>query len=47
MNFQEPEVIEMGLAKDLIQDVAHLDTSESAMPSRIKISMAVYVADAE
>lgn len=47
MKFDEPEVIEMGMADDLVQDVIDLDNSEGTMPSRIKFPVAVYVADAE
>ena len=47
MKFDEPEVIEMGMADELVKDEFDLDTSESIMPSRIKIAVAMYVADTE
>lgn len=47
MKFEEPEVIEMGLADELIQDVEDLNNSEAAMPSRIKRVLPVYIAEAE
>ena len=47
MTFNEAEVIEMGMAEELIRDEFDQETSESIMPSRIKLPLAVYVADAE
>ena len=47
MTFDNPEVVELGLAEELIQDDFSQDTTESAMPSKIKLFSAVYVADAE
>jgi len=47
MTFDNPEVVELGRAEELIQDEFSLDTSESAMPSKVKTSAAIYVADAE
>ena len=47
MQFNEPEVVEIGLAEDLIQDVPNLTNSEETTPSKIKTTVAVYVADAE
>jgi hypothetical protein len=47
MNFDNPEVVELGLAEDLIQDDFSQDTTESAMPSKVKLFCAAYVADAE
>jgi hypothetical protein len=47
MTFENPEVVELGLADELIQDEISLETTESAMPSRIKLPAVTYVADAE
>lgn len=47
MTFENPEVVELGPAEELIQDEVSQDTTESAMPSRIKLPAATYVADAE
>lgn len=47
MIFDNPEVIELGIAEELIRDEFDQDTSESVMPSKIKLFSAVYVADAE
>jgi hypothetical protein len=47
MTFDTPEVIELGLAEELIQDEIHLTNSEGTMPARIKRSSTVYAADAE
>jgi hypothetical protein len=47
MTFNEPEVVEMGLAEDLIQDELDEFNSEQVTPSRIKTLSAIYVADAE
>ena len=47
MYFHEAEVVELGLAEELIQDELDQENSESAVPSRIKTLLAVYVADAE
>lgn len=47
MYFHEVEVVELGAAENLIQDVDDLDTSESFEPTRIKNVLAIYIADAE
>jgi hypothetical protein len=47
MYFNEPEVVELGLAQELVQDDIDPVNTEGADPSRIKRSSAVYVADAE
>ncbi|MGH9968715.1 MAG: hypothetical protein ACREBG_12920 [Pyrinomonadaceae bacterium] len=47
MTFNEPEVVEMGLAEDLIHDELDPFNSEDVTPSRIKQLSATYVADAE
>jgi len=47
MTFDNPEVIELGLAEELIQDDIHLTSSEGLMPQRIYRSATVYAADAE
>ena len=47
MTFDNPEVVELGRAEELIQDEFSLDNSECTMPSRIKTSAAIYIADVE
>ncbi len=47
MYFQEAEVIELGLAEELIQDDLDPVNTEGTDPSRIKKSTAVYIDDAE
>ena len=47
MNNHEIEVVELGLAEDLIQDEIELENSEGTVPSRIKLPSTVYTADAE
>jgi hypothetical protein len=47
MNFDNPEVVELGQAEELIQDSIHLTNSEGTMPSKIKRESTVYAADAE
>ena len=47
MTFEIPEIVELGLAEELIQDDLSQDTTESAMPSKVKLFSAVYIADAE
>ena len=47
MYFHEAEVVELGLAEELIEDVEDLFNSEGTEPSKIRTSLAVYVADAE
>ena len=41
------EVVEMGLAEDLIKDSLSPFTTESVNPDKIKDGVAIYVADAE
>ena len=47
MYFHEAEVVELGLAEELIQDDQDLENSEGTVPSRIKTLLTVYAADAE
>jgi hypothetical protein len=47
MNIDNPEVVELGLAEELIQDEFSQDTTESVMPAKVKLPSATYVADAE
>ncbi len=48
MYFNEVEVVELGLAEELIQDTISLDNSEGTHDqNRIKTFSAIYVADAE
>jgi len=47
MTFENPEVVDLGPAEELIQDEVSQNTTESAMPSKVKLSAATYIADAE
>ena len=47
MYFHEAEVVELGPAEELIQDIEDLENSEGTVPSRIKTLSTVYAADAE
>ena len=47
MYFHEAEIVELGQAEDLIQDVESLVNSEGSTPSKIKTSTPIYVADME
>jgi hypothetical protein len=48
MYFNEVEVVELGLAEELIQDEPGFPNSEGATDtSRVKLFSAIYVADAE
>ena len=48
MHFNEAEVVELGLAEELIQDVIGLPNSEGTIDaSRVKTTSTIYVADAE
>jgi hypothetical protein len=47
MTFEIPEIVELGLAEELIQDDFSQDTTESAMPAKVKLFSPAYVADAE
>jgi hypothetical protein len=48
MIFDNPEVVELGLAEELVQDTIGLPNSEGTVDmSRIKTSLGIYVADAE
>jgi hypothetical protein len=48
MYFNEAEVVELGLAEELIQDEPdQVNTEGTQNPTRIKLPSAVYVADAE
>jgi hypothetical protein len=47
MYFHEAEVIELGPAEELIQDVPDLENSEGTVPSKIRTLLTVYAADAE
>jgi hypothetical protein len=47
MTFDNPEVIELGTAEELIRDEFHQDNTEDTMPSRIKTFSAIYIADGE
>ena len=48
MYFDEVEVVELGLAEQLIQDDPHqVNTEGTQEPTRIKLSSAVYIGDAE
>lgn len=47
MTFDNPEVVELGPANDLIEDVPGWDNSEGTVPSKTKIDLIAYAADAE
>jgi hypothetical protein len=47
MYFHEAEVVELGLAEELIQEDPHPVNTEGTEPSRIKLSLALYAAEAE
>ena len=47
MYFHEAEVVELGLAEDLIQDDLNLVNTEGTSPAKIKRPSAVHIADAE
>ena len=47
MNFNNPEVVELGLAEDLVQDEIGMPNSEGTSDSRVKVFSATYIADAE
>lgn len=47
MTFENPEVIELGLAENLIQDTICICNTEGTNPTRIKSTAAIYVADSE
>ena len=47
MTFDNPEVVELGPAEELIRDEFSTETTESAMPSKVKLPSAIYVAEAE
>ena len=47
MTLEIPEIVELGLAEELIQDEFSQDTTESAMPAKVKLFSPAYVADAE
>ena len=48
MTFNNPEVVELGMAEELIQDTFGMPNSEGTTDaSRVKTFSAIYVADAE
>ena len=47
MTFDNPEVVEIGMAEELIQDVFQLNSAEGSMSERVKTFSAIYVADDE
>ena len=47
MTFDNPEVVELGMAEELIRDVFELNSAEGSMSERIKTFSATYVADDE
>ena len=47
MTFNDAEVIEIGAADELIQDLPDMLNTEGTDPAKVKMSLAVYVADAE
>lgn len=47
MYFNEAEVVELGLAEELIQDTIGLPNDEGTVPAKFESALAVYEADAE
>lgn len=47
MNFENPEVIELGAAEELIQDTMGLPNTEGTAPAKYHSSQTIYVTDAE
>ncbi|HEU4797033.1 MAG TPA: hypothetical protein VFT02_15470 [Pyrinomonadaceae bacterium] len=47
MTFDNPEVIELGMAEELIREDFHLTSVEGEMQQRIKEFSAIYMAEAE
>lgn len=47
MTFDNPEVIELGVAENLIQDIPWVVSTEGTVPSKAKFDSTIYVADAE
>ena len=45
MNFNEPEVLEIGEARELIQETLIPDAEESLMGQRTRNGVAIYVAE--
>jgi len=45
MTFENPEIVELGLAEELVRDDDSLESTEAVM--RVKVFSATYVADAE
>lgn len=47
MTFANPEVVELGLAEELIEDEFGEPNTEDTTPARVKMFSPAYVADAE
>ena len=47
MTFDNPEVVELGMADELIRDEFSLYNTEGTEPSRVKISSTIYIAECE
>jgi hypothetical protein len=46
MTFNEPEVVEMGLAEDLIREDANIENSESTVPpKKTRSEVAIYISE--
>ncbi len=46
MTFNEPEVVEMGLAEDLVQLDANIDNSEGTTPpKKARSEVAIYISE--
>ena len=47
MTFDNPEVVELGMAEELIRDSIQLFSTEGSMADRVKTFSAIYLADDE
>ena len=47
MTFDNPEVVELGPAEELIQDEPGIENTEGTVPTKTKVFFAAYAADAE
>ena len=47
MTFDDPEVVELGMAEELVRDDLHFENTEGTMPEKIKTFSAIYIAESE
>jgi hypothetical protein len=47
MTFKNPEVVELGMAEELIRDEFVAPNTENTIPERAKVCSAAYIADEE